>query len=1285
MDYSLRLRKEGVLFLFCIAAFLCFNSAVYADNIKACINNFGEIDKDYRFFAGSKTPILIQSFNFKIDGTYGDRIINRVDWIYVDDSQTTDEASAGMAIGVSGTIPSKVNGVLGNSFKMPAQGGDWECCGGDICGNSAYGYKCHNTEGKGTIYKGSPIILTSLNLYTYGEWNEHDDVWRGRLFKICVNIVPPDADNDGYDVLDDCDDTRADVYPGAPEICDGVLNNCDGPIIDAGCDTDRDDYCDATMNVSSSWISGCVGQGRGGEEGCCEKTIPQTYGTSLSGDDCNDNNRYINPGAQEMCYSENNNDIDDDCDDGKSVWDNKWYTGINEGCEDDNWHDCESNITADPSLGRQDSGFHWIGVIIDGAGQCCGNNTYPTVSSGTGHRMPTEFFPFWNLQMAQTPSSYQFSGCWDSMPVRNNEDAAVNLIYLPLPGSFISSRGRDYTYTTQSTASVFDITEEPVNVIAGVPHTLISNMSLFGSESTFAKLRYSTKTGSTWSNWIDTGVEIRGGEKNRLKMHNYTPANDITQLKFQMMMIGPGTMLLRNTGFYMINFKKVLNSNGSFYGCDISQNMWLMNQIDTYSTYTTGNPILAILPQNYYLHNDRPDNCSAANGYFCSYKGYWKKNVDNIEANKVSRIPETKADLGSYFQNYYIEQDCCPPEYCWDGIMCHSGNGKFVGLHIENTTVIVDGNTEERNYKCIWGSWQNASLKPDQDNMTSGYCGEYQCFYKPVDGSSLLCVDAGNYTFDDYCLGGKWSSRTALIAMQLINLSIEKGNGEYVLFCDKFENALNDYYYVDPVVGQVIEYIVGNRTNEGEEPAVYDCGYGEWSGVSGEGIGCTNNFCVIKYTDKQNNEKVAFGTSLNIPIDSKYNDFRNELSFLKLFDARTRNVVPGTADHYTFCDAVIKENNASYLGCDGPYGYKENEDWDLWYNTQTMSLVYSPQKVNLMRYSAVSSFIQFLKMPFTSVINAILSIPKGKYYREDYSFLSSAGKFRKLYMAHDFEGTKSRDIKGIVEKSGVETGMVVDYNRVGVDICKKVDDYNKKYCADYELVPKEYLPEICPMSCEPYIEDTAKWSFHVESKSEGIALWPELIAKMRLKGSIKPTSDEGSPGDINCNNAECGSYYILNPINFSITKNLYAPSSKDTIAYTWDFGDGAVFGTAYEDEALPVQHTYTAVGTAAGLYAIKFRMMDKDFNIYTTAALITIEQSPIGGVCTGNNDCQTNYCNPDGRCSVPSCTDGWKNKDETDVDCGGSCGSSCMLYKICSQNSDCLSYNCVMDRCWYGT
>lgn len=48
--------------------------------------------------------------------------------------------------------------------------------------------------------------------------------------------------------------------------------------------------------------------------------------------------------------------------------------------------------------------------------------------------------------------------------------------------------------------------------------------------------------------------------------------------------------------------------------------------------------------------------------------------------------------------------------------------------------------------------------------------------------------------------------------------------------------------------------------------------------------------------------------------------------------------------------------------------------------------------------------------------------------------------------------------------------------------------------------------------------------------------------------------------------------------------------------------------------------------------------------------------------------------------SIETCVDNKKNQDETDVDCGGSCGS-CVAGKQCDVNSDCASNICTAGTC----
>ncbi len=77
----------------------------------------------------------------------------------------------------------------------------------------------------------------------------------------------------------------------------------------------------------------------------------------------------------------------------------------------------------------------------------------------------------------------------------------------------------------------------------------------------------------------------------------------------------------------------------------------------------------------------------------------------------------------------------------------------------------------------------------------------------------------------------------------------------------------------------------------------------------------------------------------------------------------------------------------------------------------------------------------------------------------------------------------------------------------------------------------------------------------------------------------------------------------------------------------------------------------------------------------------------IGQACTTPTDCAGGLCNSDGLCTSPSCSDGLTNGDETHVDCGGSC-PDCPIGTPCASPSECASGacdgTCVAPSCWDG-
>ncbi|HYO55555.1 MopE-related protein [Archangium sp.] len=121
---------------------------------------------------------------------------------------------------------------------------------------------------------------------------------------------------------DDCDDTRANVYSGAREICDEQDNDCDGP---------RDE--DLGVGTSCDPGLGCTGEKACAADGgtrCAYVTPPSNYypdddldlhgkadagiltcapdvGYILQAGDCNDGNPFTHAGAPELCDQEDNN------------------------------------------------------------------------------------------------------------------------------------------------------------------------------------------------------------------------------------------------------------------------------------------------------------------------------------------------------------------------------------------------------------------------------------------------------------------------------------------------------------------------------------------------------------------------------------------------------------------------------------------------------------------------------------------------------------------------------------------------------------------------------------------------------------------------------------------------------------------------------------------------------------------------------------------------------------------------------------------------------------------
>ncbi len=107
--------------------------------------------------------------------------------------------------------------------------------------------------------------------------------------------IGADADTDGSDSCQDCDDNDINTYPTAPELCDGIDNNCDELI-------DNDvEYVD--------WYPDTDDDGYGDETGTAVNDCAPVDGHASATGDCDDSDGTIHPNAVELC-----NGLDEDCD-----------------------------------------------------------------------------------------------------------------------------------------------------------------------------------------------------------------------------------------------------------------------------------------------------------------------------------------------------------------------------------------------------------------------------------------------------------------------------------------------------------------------------------------------------------------------------------------------------------------------------------------------------------------------------------------------------------------------------------------------------------------------------------------------------------------------------------------------------------------------------------------------------------------------------------------------------------------------------------------------------------
>ena len=168
--------------------------------------------------------------------------------------------------------------------------------------------------------EGQVVLTTDINLFTDScTWNADNAVLVENLYAgLCTDTKDVDADGfvDARCGGEDCDDKDPDSFPGAPELCDGVDQDCDGllPVDEADADEDGLFACgdcddaDPAVGAPATWYQDLDGDGDGTLLGTTEAcTWPE--GFSANSSDCDDADPTRHQGALEICDGD-----DEDCD-----------------------------------------------------------------------------------------------------------------------------------------------------------------------------------------------------------------------------------------------------------------------------------------------------------------------------------------------------------------------------------------------------------------------------------------------------------------------------------------------------------------------------------------------------------------------------------------------------------------------------------------------------------------------------------------------------------------------------------------------------------------------------------------------------------------------------------------------------------------------------------------------------------------------------------------------------------------------------------------------------------
>lgn len=463
-------------------------------------------------------------------------------------------------------------------------------------------------------------------------------------------------------------------------------------------------------------------------------------------------------------------------------------------------------------------------------------------------------------------------------------------------------------------------------------------------------------------------------------------------------------------------------------------------------------------------------NSDGTDDFFCSYLEKWEETFGQNRTT-LSTIPWVPDDSSTQMA------ECCSEDSCWNGTVC-----------VWNQKYYPDSKSYPGEYRCIDGVWTVSIKKYDWDGIEWGYCPEdSQCLVNP-DGDfnnngmpetyfyssdendpSLLapqCINNSQYILDHYCDNGNWTSRTKLLAYDLLGLVNNiPGVSEYTLFCEDYKKTLNAYKYSAYPFGIADHFL---ELDYGIRDRCLSKKY--------QPISCVNKICILKYSES-GDEKAIFGTTINVPINATENeDVDPNLYLLGMF-GKNQLAKP------SYCQGAM-DSDSNYDMCLGN---------DVWYNHETETLVYNKEGISSFLISS-NPFIRFFRNLFDFIQFWKPELPFSPTVGIDLSFINKSKDFNRLYI--DIKPTSSvRALREsiFVPGEGAVKFIAINYSGFSADICDTVNKFNDEwtgspyYQYNYAIV--------CNRTGDSYYITTRDLTYF-EARIDDI--WQQLTSRLRV-------------------------------------------------------------------------------------------------------------------------------------------------------------------------------------------